>query len=246
MQKKSEKSLEIRKKAVPLQPQSREMLLMRDFKAEIAQLVEHNLAKVGVAGPSPVFRSFSFEKQAILFMNLYLRYFDNEILVHTVDEAIDFLSSIEEIGMDANLEHDIRQYAESEIYYPKRYKIRPRVYFIIIKTEAETMEDFKNKKALRTPSENSDKPMVTPVLARLNERREGWYEGIVDFKRVLLVPGTGKFEYRDTHFVARCKAESGMDCYNRIIDNLRQRVDPRSQFPSPKGKNFQFEYLGSF
>ena len=28
------------------------------FVAEIAQLVEHNLAKVGVAGPSPVFRSF--------------------------------------------------------------------------------------------------------------------------------------------------------------------------------------------
>ena len=27
-------------------------------KAEIAQLVEHDLAKVGVAGPSPVFRSF--------------------------------------------------------------------------------------------------------------------------------------------------------------------------------------------
>ena len=27
------------------------------YHAEIAQLVEHNLAKVGVAGPSPVFRS---------------------------------------------------------------------------------------------------------------------------------------------------------------------------------------------
>ena len=27
------------------------------YIAEIAQLVEHNLAKVGVAGPSPVFRS---------------------------------------------------------------------------------------------------------------------------------------------------------------------------------------------
>ena len=38
------------------------MLLMRDFKAEIAQLVEHNLAKVGVAGPSPVFRSHSETK----------------------------------------------------------------------------------------------------------------------------------------------------------------------------------------
>ena len=33
--------------------------LFNTFNAEIAQLVEHNLAKVGVAGPSPVFRSFS-------------------------------------------------------------------------------------------------------------------------------------------------------------------------------------------
>ena len=32
-------------------------------KAEIAQLVEHNLAKVGVAGPSPVFRSILFENR---------------------------------------------------------------------------------------------------------------------------------------------------------------------------------------
>ena len=31
--------------------------IFNSFVAEIAQLVEHNLAKVGVAGPSPVFRS---------------------------------------------------------------------------------------------------------------------------------------------------------------------------------------------
>ena len=36
----------------------REMLTAKSCgDAEIAQLVEHNLAKVGVAGPSPVFRS---------------------------------------------------------------------------------------------------------------------------------------------------------------------------------------------
>ena len=36
------------------------------LNAAIAQLVEHDLAKVGVAGPSPVFRSFLFviEKHA--------------------------------------------------------------------------------------------------------------------------------------------------------------------------------------
>ena len=32
--------------------------------AEIAQLVERNLAKVEVAGPSPVFRSWGLEKEA--------------------------------------------------------------------------------------------------------------------------------------------------------------------------------------
>ena len=69
-------------------------------------------------------------------MNLYLRYFDNEILVHNVDDAIDFLRSIPEIGMNANIENDIRDYVASDVFYPKRYKVRQRVYFIIIKTTA--------------------------------------------------------------------------------------------------------------
>ena len=79
---------------------------------------------------------------------------------------------------------------------------------------------------------------------RLNEIRPGWYEGSIDFKRVSLIPGTGKFQYRDTQFVARVKANSGMECYERIVDHLRDRVDERSQFPSAKGKNFKFRYLG--
>ena len=176
-------------------------------------------------------------------MNLYLRYFDREILVTNVDEAIDFLSSIDEIGMNPVLERDVRDYAASDVYYPKRYKIRPRVYFIVIKTEAATMEDFKEKKAVH-PNLGPNGKIVAPAVMRLNEERFGWYEGTIDFKRVLLVPGTSKFQYRDTHFVASCKAESGLDCYNRIVDHLSQRVDPRSQFPSAKGKNFKFRYLG--
>ena len=85
---------------------------------------------------------------------------------------------------------------------------------------------------------------MVPAVMRLNEIQEGWYEGVVDFKRVLLIPGTGKFQYRDCEFVARLKAGSGMECYERIIDYLRDRVDSRSQFPSPKGKNFKFRFLG--
>ena len=175
-------------------------------------------------------------------MNLYLRYFDKEVLVNNADEAIAFLADLDEIEMNAMLEHDIRDYVASDVLYPKRYKIRPRVYFIIIKTEAATMEDFKEKKAVRV-SAPVEKPVV-PAVMRLSEERYGWYEGILDFKRVTVVPGTGKFQYRDTHFEACCKAESGIDCYQRIIDHLSERVDPRSQFPSAKGKNFKFTYLG--
>lgn len=176
-------------------------------------------------------------------MNLYLRYFDKETLVSHVDDAIAFLAEIDEIGMNPVLEQDIRDYVASDVFYPKRYKIRPRVYFIVIKTEAVTMQDFKEKKAVHGIEGMGVKPASTAV-ARLSEEREGWYEGTVDFKRVQMVPGTGKFQYRDTHFVARCKAASGLDCYNRIIDHLSQRVDSRSQFPSAKGKNFKFQYLG--
>ena len=179
-------------------------------------------------------------------MNLYIRYFDKETFVTSVDEAIDFLSSISEIGMNHELEADIREYAASDVCYPKRYKVRPRVYFIIIKTAAACMQDFKDKKALRsTPmqQERHDAQMASPVN-RLAEDHPGWYEGSLDFKRVVLIPSTGKHEYRDTHFVANVKANSGLDCYERIVEHLRSRVDSRSQFPSAKGKNFQFRYLG--
>ena len=174
-------------------------------------------------------------------MSLYLRYFDRETLVSTVDEAIDFLRDIDEIDVDAELEADIREYVASNVYYPKRYKIQPRVYFIIIKTDAATMQDFKEKKALHTP--DNPQPKNSSVMNRLTEVCPGWYEGCLDFKRVLMVPGTGKFQYRDTQFVARVKAESGLDCYERIVEHLREQVDDRSQFPSAKGKNFKFRYL---
>ncbi len=176
-------------------------------------------------------------------MNFYLRYFDKEVLVDNVDDAIAFLADIPEIGMNPVLEDDVRSYCTSEVYYPKRYKVRPRVYFIIIKTDAPTMLDFKEKRAIHPSLERIEKPMA-PALVRLNEELFGWYEGSLDFKRVLMVPGTGKFQYRDTHFVAQCKAVSGMDCYNRIVEYLRERVDERSQFPSAKGKNFRFRFLG--
>lgn len=177
-------------------------------------------------------------------MNLYLRYFDKETLVSNVEDALEFLRSIPEINLDMGLEADIRAYVASDVFFPKRYKVRPRVYFIIIKTSAETMRDFKEKKAVRGNMGGERREIAVSAVTRLNEECPGWYEGTINFKRVVMVPETGKHEYRDTRFVAAVKAMSGQECYERIVAHLRDCVDNRSQFPSARGKNFHFRYLG--
>ena len=98
------------------------------------------------------------------------------------------------------------------------------------------MQDFKDKKALRPASHK-------PADDVLNVEREGWYECTLLFKRVVM-NHNGKCEYRDTEFAVRLKGNSPMHCYERVVEHLRTRVDNRSQFPSPKGKNFHFKFLG--
>lgn len=181
-------------------------------------------------------------------MNIYARYFDQEVLVNDFQELIDFLSSIHDIRLTDDLVEDIRVYVESDMPYPKRYKIRPRVYFILIKTPASTLAEFKaNRKVMPVaPAENETLNKKEMRMSQLMDERFGWYKGTIIFKRVIQIPGTTKFQYQDTTFSACVKAVCGMECYNRIVGYLkdRQDVDLRSQFPSAKGQNFQFFYMG--
>ena len=79
----------------------------------------------------------------------------------------------------------------------------------------------------------------------LAEEQIGWYDAALTFKRVIQIPETNKFQYKDTRFRAKLKASSPLDCYNRIVNHLRNRqdVDPRSQFPSAKSTNFEYKFL---
>lgn len=176
-------------------------------------------------------------------MNLYLRYFDSEVFAYSLDEAFDFLQSIPEIDLDEFLMNDIAQYYESSNLYPKRYKVHGKAYFIIIKTTAASMEEFKNNGAAAHEGQ-SDMPKSKADI--FSEYNPGWYDGSIMFKRVIPIPQTQKFQYVDTFFVARVKAISKQDCYNKIIDHLRSRndIDTRSQFPSIKGRNFECVYHG--
>jgi len=181
-------------------------------------------------------------------MNIYARFFDHDTLVSSVEELVSFLSAIPDITLTDELVDDIRAYVAGDMPYPKRYKIRPRVYFILIKTTAATMEEFKANRKEKPPvvSEGDTLNPKEFKTSLLQEKHSGWYRGSITFKRVLLIPGTGKFQYQDTYFEAVTVADSGLGCYNRIVSHLKDRsdVDMRSQFPSAKGANFSFQYIG--
>lgn len=190
-----------------------------------------------------------FNNNIVCTMNIYARYFDQDTLVYSFDELMDFLSSIPDIRITPELVEDVRNYVESDMPYPKRYKIRPRVYFILIKTTAESLSAFKaNRKnpQKQTTSDNEPFNKKEIRIGQLMEERKGWYKGTIIFKRVILIPETQKFQYQDTQFSALIYATCGQECYDHIIDYLknRQDIDPRSQFPSSRGQNFRFVFMG--
>lgn len=190
-----------------------------------------------------------FNNNIVCTMNIYARYFDQDTLVYSFDELMDFLSSIPDIRITPELVEDVRNYVESDMPYPKRYKIRPRVYFILIKTTAESLSAFKaNRKNPQEQTTSDNEPFNKKEIriGQLMEERKGWYKGTIIFKRVILIPKTQKFQYQDTQFSALVYATCGQECYDHIIDYLknRQDIDLRSQFPSSRGQNFRFVFMG--
>lgn len=186
-------------------------------------------------------------------MNLYVRYFDHETLATSVDEALDFLSTIQEIKLDGNTAERINAFLHSSNTYPFRLKVSFSNYVLFLKTEAQTLAEFKKLEQLRKEQKVDVRPTLMAdrkrsVLDYLNEEHPGWYEATLVFKRVVQIRETSKFQYKDTRFSVRLKAKSGMDCYNRIVNHLRNRqdVDPRSQFPSAKSSNFEFKFVSGF
>lgn len=188
-------------------------------------------------------------------MNLYLRYFDDECVVTSVDDALSFISNIQGFAITPQFVEEFRQYAEGPMPYPKRYKVRSRIYFIVIKTTAASLEEFKANGKTKADagqgamSEDAEGGMQMGNEAAQQTRTEdadGWYEASIKFRRVVLSPITGKFDYKDTTFVAQLKAQGPQDCYNRVVSHLRSRkdIDQRSQYPSMRGKNFNCKYIG--
>ena len=183
-------------------------------------------------------------------MNLYVRYFDHEYLAKSVEDALGFLQSIQEIKVESNAASRITTFLNSSNLYPFRLKVSYSNYVLFLKTEAETLEQFKEEEALRKEQKqervSSMAERKKSILDALNEEKIGWWEAGLTFKRVLTIPETGKCKYVDTPFRVRLRAMSAMDAYNRILEHLKNRpeIDQRSQFPSAKSDKFEYQFIG--
>jgi len=184
-------------------------------------------------------------------MNLFIRYFSHETLAHNVNEAIEFLGTISEIKLDGTVPGRISNFLSSNNAFPFRLKVSYSNYVLFLKTEAETLEQFHQleqqaREARAEGKVQSASDKKRSIMEALSESHPGWYEGSITFKRVTVDKVTGKCKYIDTPFTARCKADSALDCYTRIVEHLRGRreLDPRSQYPSVRSNNFTFKYLG--
>ena len=102
---------------------------------------------------------------------------------------------------------------------------------------------------MRRAQKNEDTPSISErkktIMDALNVEKTGWWLTSVKFKRVVTSPESGKCQYVDTTFTVKQFANSAMDAYNRIIEHLTNRadVDPRSQFPSARSANFEYQFM---
>ena len=176
-------------------------------------------------------------------MNLYIRYFDAETLVYSVEEALTFLASLGDVEINESIRLELEKFMSSSAMYPKHVRVSQRSFFIAIKTTAATMEEFKAKGASQNKAE---KAAQIEALATYSQPQPGWYAAKLTFKRVIKMPVTQKSKYVDTPFVCKVKAGSVQECYDKVVAHLRSRqdIDPRSQYPSIKSANFEFNFLG--
>ena len=115
-------------------------------------------------------------------MNVYARYYDGEAVVSSFDELIDRLKDfgVPENLFEEGLIEDIYDFINSKNIHPKRFRVSQRQYFILIKTNVETLEEFKAN--AKRKDQDSDGAKKADKLGVLQEEKVGWYDTTLNFK----------------------------------------------------------------
>lgn len=175
-------------------------------------------------------------------MNYYARYFDSEGVFPTPQALVDFISSIPQITMTEDLSDAIFQFCADKTSFPRHFRLPNKSTFIVIKTNASSLSEFKTRGANGgvIPSEKKD-----VVRTPLDDIKEGLYDVSMTFRRAVVNPDTRKCGFVDENFRVEMHAESPRQCFETVLDYLKRHpeVDPRSQFPSIRSSNFKARLL---
>ena len=172
-------------------------------------------------------------------MNYYARYFDDEGVFSSADELTDFIASLPSINMTDELAFDIQEFCCEQTTYPRHFRLPNKTTFIVIKTNSQTLEEFKTRGAnggCAVPQNQQKADNISPY----DQIVPGRYMVRMQFRRAYVNPLTNKCLYSDDEIQISMLAQSQRQCYDEVVEYLRSRedIDQRSQYPSIRSNNF--------
>lgn len=172
-----------------------------------------------------------------MHMNYYARYFDSEGVFPSPQALVDFISSIPQISMTEELSEAILSFCADKTSFPRHFRLPNKNTFIVIKTNASSLDEFKTRGANGgvIPNENKESKVTSA-----DEIRPGIYNVQMIFRRAIVNPETRKCSFVEDNFEVEMLAQSQRQCFEVVLEHLKNHpdVDPRSQYPSIRSSNF--------
>ena len=177
-------------------------------------------------------------------MNYYVRYFETEGVFPTPQALVEFVANIPQITMTDELADGIYGFCEDKTSFPRHFRLPNKNTFIVIKTTASTLEEFKERGASANSANAAEQKEVK--LSPADEIHPGRYNVKMVFRRAIVNPDTRKCSFVEETFEVEMLAQSQRQCFDVVIDYLKNHpdVDSRSQYPSIRSSNFQATLVG--
>ncbi len=173
-------------------------------------------------------------------MNYYARYFDSENVLPNPTALVNFIASIPQITMTEELSEAVYKFCEDKTSFPRHFRLPNKRTFIVIKTNASSLEEFKTVGANGGVQNAEAKEAKEAKIAAVDEVRPGKYRVSITFRRAVVNPDTHKCVFFDETFEVEMQAQSQRQCYDVVLEHLKNHpdLDTRSQFPSIRSANF--------
>jgi tetratricopeptide (TPR) repeat protein len=136
----------------------------------------------------------------------------------------------------------VLKFCTDKTSFPRHFRLPNKNTFIVIKTTATSLEEFKTRGANGGNTTTEPKEAKTTAA---DEIHPGLYDVNMTFRRAVVNPETRKCCFVEETFEAEMLAQSQRQCFEVVIEHLKNHpdVDSRSQYPSIRSSNFKAELI---